>query len=105
MPNTFALLGFHKDLEDSGFPSLFQHESPFENHKLIWKDQKIFMRSPCDSSFTFSILQEKCINKNAVLKPLAIILHLPTPIRSAVYRFGISLVILRIQWWFSIQTW
>lgn len=87
MPNIFALPGFHKDMEDSGFPSLLQHESPFENHKLIWKDRKIFMRSPRDSSFTFSILREKCTNKNAVLKHLAIILHFP-PIRSAVYRFG-----------------
>lgn len=52
----FTFLGFHKDLEGSGFPTHFQHESPFENQKLIWKNQKLFMRFPHDRSYTFSIL-------------------------------------------------
>lgn len=47
--------GFHKDLEGGNFPSLLQHESPFENRELIWRDGKIFRRSPHDSSCCLSI--------------------------------------------------
>lgn len=51
MPNIFALLSFHEDLEGSGFPSLFQHEGVFEHWKLI-------CAYPCDNSCTFSIFGE-----------------------------------------------